>query len=183
MRNRNIFLTLFFSALLLQSHLVSANDNILRTNVLGDIVGFRGIEYERLISSRNAISIDYWTASNSDSSDSVETDGASFSNLRVLWREYEKPNQTGLFYGLGASCFSISYPNFKLLNKNNLAFGVDFKLGLQGRISDTFVASTTFGFTYFLGSPKKTASSDGRTETIDISGFLPNIGVNFGYNF
>lgn len=180
MRNRNFLFLLFFSGLLLYSHPISASDNILRTNLLGAIAGFRGIEYEKLISSRNAISIDYWSVS---STDSEETDNSTISNLRILWREYEKENQTGLFYAIGASSFSILYPDFVLLDKKTVAFGLDFKLGLQGRISDTFVASTTFGFTYFLSSPKKTASSDGRTETIDISGFLPNIGVNFGYNF
>lgn len=136
------FLLVFLSP---NTFAMSGKDTILRTNLLADITGFTGIEYERALSDRTAISIDFWSKPTT-----VILDGSSATNLRVLWREYEKPNQVGLFYGFGMSWFSATYDENTLLDKHYDALALDFKLGYQARIGDSVVISLTSGFMYFV---------------------------------
>ncbi len=177
---KKFLLLLMVGFTLLNVKSVFAHENILRTNVLGDVVGFRGLEYERAISDRKAISVDYWVASGKES---FSDTSSSLSNLRFLFREYEKADQLGLFYAVGVSYLNASYSSPSLLGKDNHAIGLDFKLGSQGRIGENLVVSSTIGFIYFVSPVKKTVVADSVSESLNISGFLPNIGVNFGYSF
>jgi hypothetical protein len=173
-------LLLGLTTLAISTQVMAIGNSIIRTNILADISGIPGFEYEYKISDHGAVSLDYWGASSSGSLSSTKSN---LSNIRVLYREYENSNQTGLFYGVGASYLTASYSEFQLLDKSHSAIGVDLKLGLQGRINNNIVASLSAGFIYFVTAVEKTKTNGFRTESVKISGILPNIGLNIGYNF
>jgi hypothetical protein len=181
---KKYILLVLFGSVLLASNDLLAKEYILRTNILCYEVGLKGLELEKTISDRHSLSVDFWTGSASDFPFGMLTGKkkADLLNLRLLFRQYEKADQRGLFYAVGISHLNVNYSSESLLGNNN-GIALDLKVGLQDRLLENIVISSTLGLMYFIVPINKTVGSESGSESMNITSLLPNVGLNIGLNF
>ncbi len=147
--------------------------NSIRTNLLSDAIGLPSIEYERALSEKGAISIDYWLLDLGIDEDDSYFDN-SLNNIRVMYRYYSTQALAGGFVGIGGS--RMSYDLGSGYDKQTY-YGLDFKAGYTIDVVKHVNVGFQAGFTRYFGESGTDTNDAGVTRAYESPGFIPNMGV------